>query len=476
MAGRGRRTVSWVATVVAAALVVSWLPASRLAAAPRAGTPSEWDPRIRAVAEKVEVLRDLKFEHPVAVRFLSDAEFTKRQRTDRSALSKDDEQELRRTEAQLRALGLIEQQVDLFDAANDIRSSDVLAYYDPRTKRITVKGDGPLDAASNVTLAHELTHALQDQHFNLHRINRLGAKHHASSATRALVEGDAVRIQNLYRQGLPKDQQEAATAQESDGTNSAAQDVPDMLLAIFEAPYVFGPSMVQAGATRAGGVDGLFRNPPTTESAFLTPSTLIDGVHVKAVKRPTVSGSEKVLGKPDVFGAFGLFLVLGSRLGPQTALDVADGWDGDSMVSLSRAGHTCVRAAFVGRDADKTAAIGRSLSDWAAMMAKGAVTVEARADKITLTACDVGAAAPAATHGADELLAFAAVRDMIYAGLVAQGQSSAVATCTGDGVVRDASFAPLLAAPDVEPDASVLDALRPRAQAIARECANVSSR
>ena len=358
-------TRRWLAVAAVVVTVIGTAALPGAAATSRGSSTVRWDPRLAPIAKKVEELRDLTFEHPVPVRFLTDAEFEKRQRADRSKLSAAAENDLQRSQSQLRALGLISADVNLFDANNDIRSSDVLAYYDPSTKRITVKGKGPLDASAKVVLAHELTHALQDQHFDLKRIDRIGARHHGSSATRALVEGDAVRIQNLYQQGLSKADQDAVTKEQSQGASSAAEDAPDMLLAIFQAPYTLGPAMVQAGAERDGGIDGLFRTPPTTDAAYLTPSTLLDGVHVTRVPRPGVTGTEKVVGTPDVFGAFALYLVLGSQLGPQTALHVADGWGGDSMISFERDGHTCLRAAFAGRDAKATTAIRESLADWA---------------------------------------------------------------------------------------------------------------
>jgi uncharacterized protein YjaZ len=69
------------------------------------------------------------------------------------------------------------------------------------------------------TLVHELTHALQFQHFDL-------GKHHeeleeaddsaASSAYTALVEGDARRIQAAWRENLSEEEQEALWESEAE--------------------------------------------------------------------------------------------------------------------------------------------------------------------------------------------------------------------------------------------------------------------
>jgi hypothetical protein len=462
--------------VLVLVLVVGVVAVPPLAAAtPRASAPSTWDPRIEPIAKKVEELRKLDFEHPVKVRFLSEAAFEKQQRGDRSDLSASDEKELQRTQSQLRALGLIGQEVDLFEAGNDISSSDVLAYYDPATKRVTVKGTGKLAPATKVTLAHELTHALQDQHFDLKRIQRAAGKAHASSAARALIEGDAVRVEELYRDQLSAADRKAAD-QQSQADAAAAQDeaqaesVPSALLALFEAPYAFGPALVQVADHLDGGIDDLFRHPPTREVEFLDPSTLVDHAEFRTVAQPKVTGTEKKVGPSDVFGAFGLYLVLGSRLDLDDALRAADGWGGDAMISFERDAKQCLRATFVGRDRGRTDAIATALDQWAASAPPGAAQVDRGGGDVTLTACDTGVAGPAAVHQGDEVLSFAAGRDTLYAGFLQNGLPSKTASCAAEGVVEDPAFAPLLAQPDQQPDDATVSELRTRASAIVQRC------
>ena len=476
---RSRLACALSAVLVGSTLAVTGVSGAAGAAtattAPKASAGG-WDPRIAPIAREVAKLRDLAFEHPVPVRFLSKAAFEKQQRSKPSSLTKAQKAELARSQAQLRALGLIGQDVDLFKAGNDISATDVAAYYDPETKRITVNGDGALDAAKKVTLAHELTHALQDQHFDLQELERNAARDHAEAPLRAIVEGDAVRIQNLYQQQLPAADQKAAEAQmQADGASARAsasqQQVPQMLLALFEAPYDFGPSLLQVAASTPGGVDGLFRKPPTNDSAYLTPSTVVDHARFRTVATPKVAKGEHEVGTPDVFGAFALYLVLASRLGPQAALPVADGWGGDSMISLRRDGHDCVRARFVGRDAASTNAIGDALQQWAAPLSADAATVDTADGSVTLTACDTGNAVPAVAHDGDEVLAFAAARDQLYGTLLQQHAPSKIAQCSADGIVRDPSFAPVLANPDQEPSNDQLATLRQHVATIETRCA-----
>ena len=86
-----------------------------------------------------------------------------------------------------RAIGLVEGTSDLFGATNQLSGDGTLAYYDPTDQRVRVRGTEQTEAVK-ATLAHELTHALQDQYFNL---SRRGGNDDAVDRFRAVVEGAA---------------------------------------------------------------------------------------------------------------------------------------------------------------------------------------------------------------------------------------------------------------------------------------------
>jgi hypothetical protein len=449
-----------------------------------APTPKRWDPRIEPIAHEVEKLRKLDFEHPVAVEFLGDAAFEKKVAVDKGKLSASEKRSAERSQSQLRAVGLIGPDVDLLDATSSLQKSGVLAYYENATKSITVKGKDVDDVATRVTLAHELTHALQDQHFDLAKLQRKAAKTHSGTVLRTVVEGDAVRIQDDYVDTLSKDEQSkyaTDTAQRSDDARTEANDagVPESLSVLFEAPYDLGPIMLAAvlAERKDAGIDELFRDPPTSDSAYLTPSTLLDDSRFTTVPTPKLEHGEKRSGSPDSFGAFALYQVLASRIDPATALGAADGWGGDAMITFTRDGTTCLRSAFVGRNDEQTKAIGSALEEWAALMPAGSAEVEQGA-RITLTACDPGAAGTEAPNRALQALILAGTRDGLFLEVLKQGAPVRVAVCTSDTLVRDPTFAPLLQAavvdPNAEPDADTLAAVRARVPDVFRECSTKS--
>jgi hypothetical protein len=446
-----------------------------------APTPKQWDPRIEPIAEEVAKLRKLDFEHPVAAEFLDDAAFEKKVSVDRGKLTKKDKEDIERSQAQLRAVGLIGADVDIIDAVGSLQTSGVLAYYDPKTKKITVKGTDLDDVSTRVTVAHELTHVLQDQHFDLQKLDKEADADHGSTVLHTIAEGDAVRVEDAYAKTLSQADQQAYQTQHTEISQTAqseitAKGVPDSLSVVFQAPYVLGPSMLDAviAKDQDKGIDALFEDPPVADAAFVTPSTLVERRTFQTVPPPKLQAGEKRAGKPDVFGSLSLFQVLSSRIDNATALSAADAWDGDATVTFTRNGQICTRATFAGRGTDGTKTISEALQQWATQMPAGAATVDGTADRVTLTACDPGAAATAIPNQPIGSLVYLASRDGLFAELLKSGLTTTQATCTSDTLVRDPAFAPVVEAagtdPTAEPDPAIITALQSRVREIVGEC------
>ena len=133
--------------------------------------PEAWDPRVEHLVRFVEDERGLDFDHPVYVDFLTGGRVhgarrraTRRRCSDGGA---DRARPLRggapRPRCRLRGARP--------RARPSTRSSDggTLAFYDPVSERVRVRGT-EMTVGLEVTLVHELTHALQDQHFDLERL------------------------------------------------------------------------------------------------------------------------------------------------------------------------------------------------------------------------------------------------------------------------------------------------------------------
>lgn len=436
---------------------------------PQAATDreSEWDPRVLEIARQVEHLRGLEFERPVTVRFLSPERFAASQQTGDDELTPSDRRDLAWMTSALQSMGLIGPDVDLLAVTND--STGVVGYYDPGTGRITMP-TGRITPAEKVTLAHELTHALQDQSFDLDRMDRRGAD--AGITVEAVQEGDANRTADRYRETLPRRQRNRSYDAGSDEIDAAAAavDVPDALLLQEMVPYDLGPLMVQqAKSWRRGGVNGLFANPPATEAAFVTPWTFAQGTDVRPVAVPALAADETRVGRAERLDAYGLFLLLASRLGPDQALAAADRYGGDRWVLFDRDGVRCSRVAVRSNSRAGAPVLQRAVADWVATLPAGVASATSAGRSSTLTTCDDGTSAGPMPGGVEAAAAFVWDRNDNYAYLE-RSHPVGVARCAADRLVRDPVNATFSYSRTTRATAAEQDAFFARADELVEEC------
>jgi hypothetical protein len=234
-------TLGVLAAVVAAIVLV---PRPHHAAPPPA--PARFD--VPRIAARVETLRGLRFRtQPSPVR-VSGAQAR------REGLADVDRSEpaprRRADEEVLKLLGLIGPRADLRDIEASVFGEGVAGYYDPRTKRLRIV-DSPATGSKvlgEVTLAHELTHALEDQRFGLADSSGDGDR---ALARTALVEGSATMVMEQYLVRYFGAGQALAGVLGSglDSTPKLPRFIQDQLL----FPYLDGMRFVQALRDRAGG-------------------------------------------------------------------------------------------------------------------------------------------------------------------------------------------------------------------------------
>ena len=144
--------------------------------------------------DAVGPIRELEPDQEVPFRVVDPETF----RTELEALFSEDytPEYLAAEDALLTRLGLIGPDDDLEEIMLSLYESQVLAYYDPRTGAFTIVGPveriGPLE---EVVVAHEFTHALQDQSWDLEgtRITDL-SRSDEILAQQSLTEGDATAV------------------------------------------------------------------------------------------------------------------------------------------------------------------------------------------------------------------------------------------------------------------------------------------
>jgi hypothetical protein len=455
--GRGRpsRLVVATAAVVALAVVVGAFvgltgrSSSHHAAGPSTTTttfPATWDPRVITIVQYDAIQRGLQYVHPVKVVFLTAAAFKKRVTTDKSKLTAKDKRALQNALESLRAMGMVQGSVDLFAKQNQLAGATTLAFYDPGKKEVVIPG-ATLDVEERVTLAHELTHTLDDQHFNLNKVNKVGDQHDTDAVT-ALVEGDAVWVQNKYEAALSAaDRRAYVRSQETAVAPGALKGVPQIFEISNQWPYDFGPLFVDI-LHQVGGqdrVDRAFKSPPIDEEQVIDPLAYLDGDQPGPISLPTLPPGAKKLDSSKEFGALFWYLVLSERIDAHVAMKAALGWGADSYIDEREGTKTCVDVHYRGETLRDNTEMLTALHQWIAALPKGMATVTTHPDNtLTLHSCDPGAGAKVVTNrsvAAYQLLLF---RDVIIQQFVKAGATPEAATCASDAVTAQESVADLM--------------------------------
>jgi len=355
--------------------------------------PDAWDPRVDDLAAFVEDERGLDFDHPVYVDFLTAAEYTAETTSEDEEVLPDERSELDRYAGELRALGVASGEVDLVEALNQVSDGGTLAFYDPVSERVRVRGT-EMTVGLEVTLVHELTHALQDQHFDLERLQDAGLDDGASTAFRGLAEGDALRVEDAYTEEELTESERTAYdeeyAEELADSEEATGDVPEFMNATYGAPYALGQPFVTMLLNQDGNdeVDRAFGDPPSTEEHLFDPASFLAEERSGSVELGFAEDEEVLDEGP--FGATSWYLFLAERIDPKVAFEAALGWNGDAFGAVERNGATCVRIAFDGDQASDDDEMTSAMQAWVeAMPGEAAEVVEVEGHPV-LEACDPG--------------------------------------------------------------------------------------
>ena len=246
------------------------------------------------------------------------------------------------TEALYKHLLLMPQDASLQELYLDLLSSQVIGLYDTKAKSMfVVTNDGRVGPADEITYAHEFTHALQDQAFNLETLKGKALDEgDRSLAITSLVEGDAYLLMTLWaKQHLKADE----LAQVAGSTDPAASAALDSLPAILKEPllavYSTGLSVALDAWSQGGfsGVDALYANPPVSMEQILHKDKLASREPPVRVTFPDDLagrlGPGWTVSVQDTLGELQLGIILkeGGAAAPD---DAAAGWGGDRIALL----------------------------------------------------------------------------------------------------------------------------------------------
>ena len=241
--------------------------------------------------------------------------------------------------------GLLPPDFRLKEFVLDLLTEQAAGYYDPKQQTFFI-ADWLPQLVQKPVMAHELVHALQDQHYNLQKnFDLVKDQADLSLARKALVEGDAMAVMLLYLLeplGLTMaDLPDMGTLLQ--GSTALLGDqfqvytrAPLILRQQLLFPYVHGLAFVKAALTHGGwpGLQRVYQHPPVSTQQIMHPE--------KYLAEPAVLPSEVTLHVPegalrtpwqklkrDVLGEFFLSVILQQFLPEEEARQSAAGWRGD---------------------------------------------------------------------------------------------------------------------------------------------------
>jgi hypothetical protein len=209
-----------------------------------------------------------------------------------------------------------------------------------------------------------LVHAHDDQWFDLDRPELEEVDDERFVGFVAVVEGNASRVEQIWRDRLDPAQQSELARLEATfyGPDDIAilQQIPRFVLESQFFPYRDGPLLVEAIVASAGGgmageraVDEALVNPPVTSEQALHPEQYLAAEPAPTVPAPRPSGPVVDEG---VVGELVFDLWFGDRVG--------DGWNGDRYVSFESDGRICTVVNVAADSDDDLDEIFDAAADW----------------------------------------------------------------------------------------------------------------
>jgi len=327
------------------------------AAAAEQNRPEDPDEALLRVASRVQeqvvAIRGLQPLGPIRKGVRSREEISRylRRRVEEEYTEKD----IAREETVLKKLGLLPPAMDYKEFTLRLLSEQVGGYYDPEEKILFIAG-WLNPALQEPVMAHELTHALQDQHFNLKAIIRDGrseANDDRLLARQSVVEGDGLAVMLEYVlqpagmsfTGLP-DIASVMRAQLSsmDAEFPLFREAPSFLKQSLLFPYTYGASFLQKVRARDtwSAVDHLYRDLPVSSEQILHPEKYLNRrenpVPVESADPAAALGSSWRTRYRNVLGEFTLYLLLKLFLSEEEASRASVGWGGDRILLTEETG------------------------------------------------------------------------------------------------------------------------------------------
>jgi hypothetical protein len=331
-----------------------------------ATTAAEVEATTGELLTKVSELRGLKVLRPVKSGVKSRAEIE--QTVVRAFDESSTPEEIETSRKTMTAFGLLPKGFALREFMVRLLTEQVAGFYEPKTKEFFLADWNSLEAQKMV-MAHELTHVLQDQHFDLRRFEKWpDGDGDREMAIHALIEGDATALMVEYTikpfgldlTRLPlsalKDMSSQAGGPGMDVLASAPRAIREALIFPYAQGLIFAQSVVKERGW--SGVSRAFAELPDSTEQVMHPHKYL--AREKPVK-VELADLAPTLGKgwrridADVSGEYGYYLALAEFISKENAEAAAAGWGGDQYALYENAAGEWLLAHLSAWDAEADA-------------------------------------------------------------------------------------------------------------------------
>ncbi len=286
------------------------------------------------IEKQVTEIRGLEFKEPIDYQVLSRKQIKETMAGKLAEVFS--EKEFRQMGDAMAAIGLLPAKYPLREKYIDLLSEQVAAFYDQHQHKLFMYEDASLENAQNrVVLAHELTHALQDQHFGLNRLPlELKSNDDRAEAASALVEGDATLVMSEYMlknmsKQMFKDSMLASFTQNMKQLETAPRYLREMLV----FPYLRGQEFCAALYGRGGyeAVSKAYTHPPSSTTQILHPEKYMSEPPEEpiAIEWKELKVKDQEPTADNVVGEMGTRILFTEWLDATTGEKAAAGWRGD---------------------------------------------------------------------------------------------------------------------------------------------------
>jgi hypothetical protein len=254
-------------------------------------------------------------------------------------------EEIRAEELTLKKFGLVPQDFDLAATTIELMTEQAAAFYDYDKKKLFITETTPAETQEPV-LAHELSHAIADQNYNLGRFIKEGRKSDDGAAARlAVMEGQATWLMSEFlarKTGQTLKDSPSLVAMMSNMSESGAGQYPvfesaplyERVTLIF--PYTKGMLFQNAVFQREGleAFGLVFRKPPISTQQVLHPEKYFEGVKPTEpeLPSPVLRGYKGLVG--GTLGEMEHGILLEQYAGKERAASLAPRWRGSSFALL----------------------------------------------------------------------------------------------------------------------------------------------